>query len=102
MNPVCSQIPPGALVSLTQPAAAAQPSAEQTPEGRSEEFRAVEGGSEGTDGMTLLVWAYDAFWVLAFGLILMTWRKQRKLDARITQLSADLEKARAEPPTKND
>jgi len=100
MNTVCSQAPLYSLVSLAQaaPGASADSTGESTPEDRSAEFRAVEGGGDGMSGMTLMVEAYAVFWLLAFALIYVSMRKQTKLDARIVQLQADLSKARADSP----
>lgn len=69
------------------------------PEGTTEatpstEFRPVEGGGNTKSGEMLLVQAYAAFWLFAFGLILFSLRKQQKLDARIARLKDDLDKAR--------
>jgi len=70
---------------------AGQETSEATP---SAEFRPVEGGGNAKSGEVLLVQAYAAFWLLAFGLILFSLRKQKKLDARIARLEEDLSRAR--------
>jgi hypothetical protein len=64
------------------------------PEDRSQGFRPVEGGGNAQSGELLLVEAYAVFWIAAMALLLATWRKQNKLDARIDGLRADLARAR--------
>lgn len=54
------------------------------------------GGAEMQSGEVLLVEAYAAFWLLAFFLIFLSFRKQRGLDERIRELREDLERARAQ------
>ena len=66
----------------------------QPQKGDGTEFRPVDGGGNVASGEVLLIQAYAAMWLLAFGLVLSSIRKQRKLDARITQLQSDLAKAR--------
>ncbi|HHH27330.1 MAG TPA: CcmD family protein [Polyangiaceae bacterium] len=62
--------------------------------GPSTEFRPVEGGGNTKSGEMLLVQAYAAFWLFAFGLIVFSLRKQKKLDERIARLEDDLNEAR--------
>ncbi len=71
-----------------------------SPDDRGTTFRPVEGGGDTTSGMTLLVAAYAVIWLLAFLLIVMSLRKQRRLDDRIERLETDLGKARGEKPEK--
>ena len=66
------------------------------PAQRSTEFRAVEGGSETMSGATLLVEAYAALWIILFGFLLISWRRQARIDARV----ADLERALSRGATK--
>jgi CcmD family protein len=54
----------------------------------------VEGGSELQSGEKLLVEAYAAIWIILFALVLLSWRRQRGLDERMTQLEGAIEKAR--------
>lgn len=78
--------------------ATAEPSAKpkgMSPEDRDQGFVADAGGTEQTSGELLLIEAYAAIWVLVFAMMFLSLRKQKKLDERITQLSADLAKARA-------
>jgi hypothetical protein len=90
MSTYCTSSP-SALVALTQDAA---PSASATPEDRSQSFRPVEGGGDVASGEVLLVQAYAVMWLLAFGLILGSLRRQRKLDERVSRLQVELDKAR--------
>jgi CcmD family protein len=73
-------------------AAAAAPS----PDDRSTTFRPVEGGNEMQSGEKLLVEAYAAIWIILFAFVLLSWRRQRRLDDRITGLEAAVEAARRE------
>jgi CcmD family protein len=78
-------------------ASSAQPNETSTSEGTpSQEFRPVEGGGDTKSGEMLLVQAYAIIWLLAFGLIVFSIRKQRKLDDRIARLQEDLAKARTD------
>lgn len=74
--------------------ASAAAAAPKTADDRSTTFRAVEGGSQMQSGEKLLVEAYAAIWVLALIFIVSIFRRQKKIDARITSLEAALEKAR--------
>jgi len=67
-----------------------------SPSDRSSEFRAVEGGTEVRSGALLLVEAYAAIWLILFGFIWLTHRKQKQLDARIVDIENALNKARKE------
>lgn len=64
-------------------------------EDRSTTFRPVEGDGELQSGEKLLVEAYAAIWLILFALVLVSWRKQRAVDARIDTLEASLTRARA-------
>jgi len=59
------------------------------PSGRSTAFRPVENQKSLQSGEKLLVEAYAAIWIIFFVLVLLSWRRQQKLDRRI----ADLERA---------
>lgn len=63
-------------------------------DGRSTTFRPVEGGNEMQSGEKLLVEAYAAIWIILFALILFSWRRQKKIDARVDHLEAAIAKAR--------
>jgi CcmD family protein len=64
----------------------------KTPDQRATGFHAVEGAPEMASGGTLLVEAYAAVWVIVLGFLLVSWRRQARLDARV----ADLEKRLAD------
>jgi hypothetical protein len=66
--------------------AEAQPAASAEPAQRSTEFRAVEGGTEMVSGGTLLVEAYAALWLILLGFLLISWRRQARIDARVDEL----------------
>jgi CcmD family protein len=75
--------------------AATVPSADD----RSTAFRPVEGGTEMQSGEKLLVEAYAAIWLILFAFVLISWRRQRKLDERVASLEAAVEAARREEAT---
>jgi hypothetical protein len=57
---------------------------------RPTEFRAVEGGPEIASGEVLLVEAYAALWVVLLGFLLVGWRRQKRMEARIAELERAL------------
>lgn len=71
-----------------------QPAA--TSEQRSTSFRSVQGGEAMQSGEKLLVEAYAVIWVLLFGMLLFSWRRQRKMDDRIATLEQAVTAARKE------
>lgn len=72
----------------------------RTVEDRSTTFRPVQGGEQMQSGERLLVEAYAAIWIVLFALLLLGWRRQRKIDARIAGLETALAQARADVPVK--
>ncbi len=81
--------------SAASPAASAPSSASSpTPEG----FAKVDNAPEMQSGEALLVEAYAFIWVVIFGLVLMTWLRQRGLDARMNELEASIARARNPRP----
>ena len=74
-----------ALVSGVANAQAAQDTGQ-----RSTEFKAVEGGTEMVSGGTLLVEAYAALWLILLGFLLVSWRRQARIDARVGELEQAL------------
>ena len=60
------------------------------PSSRSTEFRAVEGGSETTSAASLLVAAYVLMWGLVLGFLLLSWRRQGRVETRISELEKAL------------
>jgi CcmD family protein len=74
------------------PASTGAPSVED----RSQSFRAVQGGGQMQSGEKLLVEAYAVIWLIVFGMVLLSWRRQRQIDRRIDALEVSLRKARAQ------
>ncbi|EYF04346.1 CcmD family protein [Chondromyces apiculatus] len=85
-------LPPFAAQAAAAPAATSTPTT-PTVEERGQAFRPVQGGDM-QSGEMLLVEAYAAIWLIAFALILLSWRRQQKLDGRLQALEAALERAR--------
>jgi CcmD family protein len=67
-----------------------------TADDRATTFRPVEGGNEMQSGERLLVEAYAVIWLVLFGLVLLSWRRQRKIDDRVSSLEGALAVARAQ------
>lgn len=63
-----------------------------TPADRSTEFVAVQGGAEGTSAETLLVAAYLVMWAILLFFLLLTWRKQSRIEARLSDIDAALKR----------
>ncbi len=81
-------------VCLSSTVASAQTSPPETGQ-RSTEFRAVEGGTEMVSGGTLLVEAYCALWLILLGFLLVSWRRQARIDARVDELEKALARSGA-------
>jgi len=79
---------------LTMGAAQAQ-TVPTEPGQRSTEFRAVEGGTEMVSGGTLLVEAYAALWLILLAFLLVSWRRQARIDARVDELEKALARSGA-------
>jgi hypothetical protein len=62
---------------------------------RSTEFKAVEGGAEMVSGGTLLVEAYAALWLILLAFLLVSWRRQGRIDARVGELEKALARSGA-------
>ena len=56
------------------------------PNSRSTEFVAVQGGGETTSAASLLIAAYVLMWGLVFAFILLSWRRQARVESRISEL----------------
>ncbi len=65
----------------------------QTPRKSPNEFVPVEGGGDTTSAEALLVIAYIAMWLLFFAFLLLTHRRQRSLNRKVTELEQALKKA---------
>lgn len=61
-----------------------------TPADRSTEFVAVQGGPESTSAEVLLVAAYLIMWAILLVFLLLTWRKQSRIEARLSELDGEL------------
>ena len=77
---------------MTTPDPAATPTAHTalTPEERSTEFVPVQGGSEGTSAEYLLVAAYLLMWAALVAFVWLTWRRQSRIETRLSELHATL------------
>lgn len=60
------------------------------PSSRATEFVPVEGGAETTSAGTLLVVAYIVMWALLLGFLGLGWRRQKKLDTRLSELERQI------------
>jgi len=74
---------------------AAPASSSGTPDGRSTTFQAVEGGGETRSGSTLLVEAYAVLWLILMTWLVLLWRKQASLNARLDGLERAIDRAAA-------
>lgn len=66
-----------------------------TPDGRSTTFQPVEGGAETRSGGTLMVEAYVVLWVILMAWLVMLWRKQGALTARLDDLERAIDEGAA-------
>jgi hypothetical protein len=81
---------------LLQTSPSASSSAPPSPDDRATSFQPVEGnGTEQHSGTTLLVEAYVVLWVILMTWLLLLWRKQKGLHARIDDLEKAIDKAAA-------
>ena len=69
----------------------------QSADDRSQAFRPVQGGGELQSGERLVVIAYMAIWLCVVALLIVSFRKQSRLDQRIASLEGAIAKARAKP-----
>ncbi len=67
------------------------------PGSRSTEFEAVEGGQQTTSAEALLITAYVAMWAILLGFVLLSWRRQSRVERRISELETAL--AAGDPKT---
>ena len=84
--------PTSATASATAPDGSAAPA--EDPDARNTSFRPVAGGGNARSGELLLVEAYAVIWLVIFGLLFLSLRRQRALTARLDKLEADLARAR--------
>jgi hypothetical protein len=73
----------------------AKPADSSTPDGRSTTFQAVEGGEEHHSGTTLLVEAYSILWIILMVWLLVVWRRQKDVGARLDDLEKAIDRAAA-------
>lgn len=83
-------LPPGPPPSSLPPSAPTEKG--QAPSDRATTFQAVEGGEQHS-GSVLLVEAYAAIWLFLLGFLLMQWRKQAQLHARLDELEKVVDRA---------
>ena len=60
------------------------------PSSRSTEFVAVQGGGDTTSAATLLVTAYIVMWALLLGFVFLSWRRQGRVETRISELERSI------------
>lgn len=72
-----------------------------TPDDRSTQFEAVQGG-ETYSGSTLLVEAYAAIWLILMAWIFLLWRKQQSLTVRLDGLESAIDRAAAAKEAKSE
>lgn len=82
------------LLATQAASATAAPTTEGSSADRAQAFRPVEGGNQMQSGERLLVEAYAAIWLILFMMLLLSWRRQRRIDRRIDALEAAIAKAR--------
>lgn len=58
-------------------------------------FRPVTGGEEMQSGERLLVEAYAAIWLIMLGFVLLMWRRNRAVEARVAALDLAVSRARS-------
>ena len=68
----------------------------QSADDRAQSFRPVQGGQELQSGERLLVIAYMAIWLCVVVLLVLSFRKQGRLDQRIGALESALGRARSD------
>ena len=70
--------------------AAFQTTTPTTAEERSTEFVPVQGGTETSSAGTLLALAYLFMWAVLIGFVLLSFRRQKKLEGRLAELEKNL------------
>jgi hypothetical protein len=77
-----------------QPPAPSGSTAPDSPaDGRAGEFHAVQGGPEMRSGEQLLVEAYALIWLFLLAWLVIVWRKQNVIGARLRDLEAAIARA---------
>ncbi len=85
----------GSLEAVTLATQRAEKRDQGSEPGRSTDFRAVEGSGESMSGETLLVEAYAAVWIILLGFVLVSWRRQARIDARVAELEQAISRGRS-------
>ncbi len=75
------------------PAPSASPTPDSPADGRASEFHAVQGGPEMRSGEQLLVEAYALIWLFLLAWLVVVWRKQNVIGARLRDLEAAIARA---------
>lgn len=70
----------------------AQPTQEISQD-RAASFEATQGGGNMQSGEMLLIEAYALIWMLLMGYVLLLWRKQKSLHARLDDLEKAIDRA---------
>jgi hypothetical protein len=60
------------------------------PSARSTEFVAVQGGGDTTSAAALLITAYVLMWALLLGFVFLSWRRQGRVETRLSELEKAL------------
>lgn len=60
------------------------------PSSRSTEFVPVQGGNDTTSAASLLIIAYVVMWALLLGFVWLSWRRQGRVETRISELEKAL------------
>lgn len=78
-----------------------QPAAQPAPDDRATEFKAVDSNAnEQFSGYNLMVEAYFAIWIILMIWLVMLWRKQASLAARVVGLEEAINRAEKKLQTK--
>ncbi|HEY4015895.1 MAG TPA: CcmD family protein [Polyangiaceae bacterium] len=62
---------------------------------RATTFQAVQGAPEHYSGEVLLVTAYALLWLIVFVFVVLAWRRQNRINARLDALEREIDKADA-------
>ena len=79
---------------MSTQSAMSEPSARPNDD-RATSFQAVQGAPEHYSGELLLVTAYAALWVIVFAFVVLAWRRQNRINARLDALEHEIDKADA-------
>ena len=83
---------------MSQPSGTAAPTGTASPDDRATEFQPAP-TTQMQSGEKLLVEAYAVIWLIVFAVVLLSWRRLRMIDERITVLEASVARARADAPS---